>query len=218
LAQQGASGSRLEVDPHEGLLLELASDARSVIAESKARFDVPMAKSDALDDADVSKLSGIVKDMAKVEEARLNGARARLAQASACLFAISVARLGSSRQPNNLKPKLQEDKESKKLLKRKLHAPMYRWKDPKGVTMRVFTDRYFLYQHVANIFWKLREQLRDEANLAPDGFNEAERHEGVKRASLPDPCDYNEKLATISECEASKLRLDEVHEPLVPFT
>jgi hypothetical protein len=74
-----------------------------------------------------------------------------------------------------LKPKLQDDKESIKLMKRKLPAPMDGWKDPKGVTLRVFTDRYSMYQHVANISWKLREQLRDEANLAPDGFNEAKR-------------------------------------------
>ena len=50
MAQQGASGSGHAVDPKEGLLLELASDARSVVAEAKARFDAPMAKSDALDD------------------------------------------------------------------------------------------------------------------------------------------------------------------------
>jgi hypothetical protein len=53
-----------------------------------------------------------------------------------------------------------------------------------------------------NIFWKLREHLRDEANLAPDGSNETERKEGVKRANLPDPDDYNEKLAAMSTCEA----------------
>ncbi len=116
-----------------------------------------MAKSDALDDADVSKVSGIVRDMAKVVEARLNGALARSAQASAYLFAISVASFGSFRQPNSLKPKLQEDKEINKLMKRKLPAPMDGWKYPKGVTLRVFTNRYCMYQHVANIFWNLRE-------------------------------------------------------------
>jgi len=89
---------------------------------------------------------------------------------------------------------------------------MHGWKDPKGVTLRVFTDRYCLYQHVANIFWKLREYLRDEANLAPDGFNEAERKEGVKRVNLPDPYNYNEKLAAMTTCEALELGLNEVHE------
>jgi len=60
-----------------------------------------------------------------VEEARLNGARARLAQVSADLSPISVARFGASRQPGSLKPKQQDAGEgSNKLLNRKLHAPM----------------------------------------------------------------------------------------------
>ena len=73
-------------------------------------------------------LSGTCR--AKVEEAHLNGACARLVHASADLFAILLARFGSSRQPNNLKPKLQEDKEISKLPKRKLPAPMDGWKNP----------------------------------------------------------------------------------------
>jgi hypothetical protein len=67
MAQQGASGSGQAVDPQEVLLLDLASDARSVVAEAKAHFDAAMAKSDALDDADVSKVASIVRDMAKIE-------------------------------------------------------------------------------------------------------------------------------------------------------
>jgi hypothetical protein len=67
MAQQRASGLGHVVKPEEGLLLELASDARSVVVEAKARFDVAMAKSDALDDADVSKVAGNVRVRAKVE-------------------------------------------------------------------------------------------------------------------------------------------------------
>jgi len=101
-------------------------------------------------------VSRIIRGKAKVEEARLNGARASLAQALANLSAIFVARFGSSRQPASCaKPKLQDDKESNKHLKRKLPAPMDGWEDPKGVTLRVFTYRYSMYQHVANILWKL---------------------------------------------------------------
>ena len=98
MAHQGASGSGLAVDPQEGLLMDLASDARSAVAEAKARFDAATAKADALDDADVSKVANVVKDKAKVEEARLNGARAMLSQASADLSAIAVARFGPARQ------------------------------------------------------------------------------------------------------------------------
>ncbi len=50
------------------------------------------------------------------------------------------------------------------------------------------------------------------ASLAPDGFNEVERKEGVKRANLPDPDDYNEKLAAMIACEALELGLNKVHE------
>ncbi len=97
MAHQGASGSGQAVDPQEVLLSDLASEARSVVAEATARFEAALAKSDALDDADVTKVAGIIRDRAKVQEARLNGARARLAQASADLSAISVARFGASR-------------------------------------------------------------------------------------------------------------------------
>ena len=91
MAQQGASGSGQAGDPQEVLLLDLASDARSVVAEATARFEAALAKSDALDDADATKVAGIIRDRAKVEEARLTGARARLAQASADLSAIRIS-------------------------------------------------------------------------------------------------------------------------------
>ena len=54
--------------------------------------------------------------------------------------------------------------------------------------------------------------MRDEANLAPDGFNETEKTEGIKRANLPDTADYGEKLAAMTASEALELRLNEVHE------
>ncbi len=159
MAQQGASDSGHAVDPQEGMLLELASDARSVVAEAKARFDAAMAKSDALDDSDVTKAAGIIKDKAKVEETRLNGARARLGQASADLSAISVTGFGAARQTvvgSSVKPRLDSGEASSKLMKRKLHAPKDGWKDAKGVTLNVVTDRHTLYQHLSNILWQLR--------------------------------------------------------------
>ncbi len=56
----------------------MASDARIAVAEAKARFDASMAKSDALDDVDATNGAGQTMGKAKVEEARLNGARSRL--------------------------------------------------------------------------------------------------------------------------------------------
>ena len=76
MAQQGASGSGPTVDPQEVLFLELASDARSVVAEAKARFNASMAKSDALDDFDVTNAARVVRDKAKMEET-VTGDRAR---------------------------------------------------------------------------------------------------------------------------------------------
>jgi hypothetical protein len=137
------------------MILDLASDARSVVAEAKARFDASMAKFDALDDYDVTKAAGIVMDKAKVEETRLNGACARLAQASANLSAISMARFGAARHTgarSSVKPRLDSGEAGSKLLKRKLPAPKDGWKDAKGVTLNVFTDRHTLYQHMSNIF------------------------------------------------------------------
>jgi hypothetical protein len=107
------------------LLLDLASDATSVVAKAKARFDGALAKSDALDDADVSKVARIIKDKAKVEEACLNGARARLAQASSDMSAIYVARFGAARHTgswSNSKLRLDAGEAKSKLLKKKLHA------------------------------------------------------------------------------------------------
>ena len=60
--------------------------------------------------------------------------------------------------------------------------------------------------------------MKDEANLAPpDQSNEAERAEGVKRANLPDPYDYEEKLAAMSACEALEFGLNEIHEASCPL-
>ncbi len=101
---------------------------------------------------------------------------------------------------------------SRNLLKIKLHAPKNGWKDPKGVIVTVFTDRHRVYRHVSNIFWQLREQMRDEANLTLDESNEAERAKGVKRANLHDPDDYDEKLAAMTTCESLGLGLNEIQE------
>ena len=114
-----------------------------------------MAKLDALDDSDVTKVTGIVRDIAKVKEARLNGARARLEQASADLCAISVPRFGADRQTgsgSSSKPRLDAGEARSKLLKRKLPSPKDGRKDAKGVTLNVFTDRHCLYQHMRFFF------------------------------------------------------------------
>jgi hypothetical protein len=65
---------------------------------------------------------------------------------------------------------------------------------------------------LSNILWQLREELREEAIIAPALTNELERAEGVRRLNSPDLDDYEEKLAAISACEAMELGHNEVHE------
>ncbi len=53
---------------------------------------------------------------------------------------------------------------------------------------------------------------RDQAAGAPVARNSAERSLGVKRANLPDPEDYEDKLEAMSVCEALELGLNQLHE------
>ncbi len=103
------------------------------------------AKSDALDDVDATKGSRVIREKTKVEEARLYGSRTRLAQASADLASIFVARFGIARQPNTgiiiRYPQADTVEADNKLRKRKLPAPRDGWKDAKGVTISDFSDR-----------------------------------------------------------------------------
>ena len=78
------------------------------------------------------------------------------------------------------------------------------------------TDRHCLLQHATNMFWKLREILRDQAQLAPDANNVLERSEGWKRANLPDPNEYDDKLEAMLACETCELGLlNEMHEAII---
>ncbi len=63
MTHQGVNSFGPAVDPQEGLPFELSSDARSAVAEAKARFDVAMEKSDARDDPDASKGARLTNDM-----------------------------------------------------------------------------------------------------------------------------------------------------------
>jgi hypothetical protein len=172
-------------------------------------------KSDALEDDGTSKVARRVIDKTKIEERRLNSARARLAQASSDLSVISVARFGDTRQAgigSSSRPRpLEPEEGSTKLLKRKMSAPKDGWKDAKGMTISIYADKHRFFHHLADIFWQLKEELREEAILAPALTNELESAKGDRRANLPDPNDYEENLAAMSACEALELDLNEVH-------
>ncbi len=110
--------------------------------------------------------------MVSVEEARLNGARVRLAVARDRLTAYSLAKLGTGPRATtvNAVSKSDEDdvaekqeKKYKKLLKKKLHAPKDGWLDEKGIILHIFHDRHRLIQYLTVMFFKLRDIVREEA-------------------------------------------------------
>ncbi len=64
--------------------------------------------------------------------------------------------------------------------------------------MYVSTDRHFF-----EIFWKLREALKQQVAAAPD--KSAERSHGVKRANLLDPEEFENKMEAMTVCRALEL-------------
>jgi hypothetical protein len=62
------------------------------------------------------------------------------------------------------------------------------------------------------MLFKLRDLLRDQAEASPNARNEVERSKGVKRANLPDPEDYDDKLEAMIVCDTLELGLNELQE------
>jgi hypothetical protein len=58
------------------------------------------------------------------------------------------------------------------------------------------------------MFWKLRGVPRDHASTSTAASNSTERALGVKRANLPDPENYEDKLEAMSVCESLELGLN----------
>ena len=61
------------------------------------------------------------------------------------------------------------------------------------------------------MLFKLRDLMRDQAEVAPTALNEAKRSKGVTRANLPDPEDYDDKLEAMTVCATLELGLNELH-------
>ncbi len=146
------------------LLSELFIDEKKAVVDATTRFEAALKKSDKLKEDDASPVAKVIRDMASVEEARLNGARVRLAAARDSLTDYSLAKLGSGPRATAAPavPKSDEDdaaekqeKKDKKLLKRKLPAPKDGWLDKKGIILHTFRDRHRLFQHLTDIFFKL---------------------------------------------------------------
>ena len=215
---QRAAGAAGAIDPQEIVLIDGVSDERVAVAAATARFEAALVKSDKLLDDDSSAVAKRIRDASTVEEARLNGARARLAAAREALSQYGIARYGASAPQAagiasvKVEDEDADEKKEQRMLKRKLPAPKDGWKDLKGVTINVYTERALLYQDLFDIFWKLRKSVRDQAALAPDATNVAERMPGVKRANLPDPDDRAEKLEAMTVCQTLELGMNQLHE------
>ncbi len=54
--------------------------------------------------------------------------------------------------------------------------------------------------------------VRDQATAAPDASNAHERALGVRRANLPDPDDYADRLKAMKNCQSLELGLNQLHE------
>ena len=215
---QRAAGAAGVVDPQEVVLIDGVSDERVAVASATARFEAALVKSDKLLDDDASAVAKRIREASTVEEARLNGARARLQAARDALSAYGVARFGAAANQAATTPvdliDIEDAVEKKQLrmLKRKLPAPIEGWKDVKGVTNKVYTERALLFQDLYDIFWKLRRQLREQAVLAPCAANAAERSLGIKRANLPDPDDHKEVMEAMTVCQTLELGMNQLHE------
>jgi hypothetical protein len=98
------------------------------------------------------------------------------------------------------------------LVKGKLLAPKDGWLDKKGVNLQTYRDRHRLLQHVLDIFLKLRNMLRKQAEAAPTAQNKAKRSLGVKRAKLLDPEDYDDKMEDMSVFKTLELVMNELYE------
>ena len=132
MAQAGTSVAG-GADPQLDLLSESLADERKSVMDATIRFEAALAKSDKLKDDDFSPVAKLVRDRTNVEEARLNGSRARLATARDRLAACTIATRGvvatrATVVPAVLSPDEDEvaekqEKKDKKILKRKLPAP-----------------------------------------------------------------------------------------------
>jgi hypothetical protein len=189
-----------DADTLLALLTKLIGDERNPVAYASVRFEIDLAKSDKLKDDDVSLVAKMVRDKTNVDEARLNEARVQLAAARDSLATYSVAKLGSAPRTAVVLAISKSDddevagkyeKKDKKMLKRKRLAPKDGRLDKKGIVLHSFRDRHRMYQHLLDMFWKLRGILRDQIKAPPLAMNEAERSKGVRRADLPDPEDYD---------------------------
>jgi hypothetical protein len=106
-----------------------------------------------------------------------------------------------------------EEKRSSKMMKRKLPAPKHGRLDASVKVHQRDFDRNLLFRHLTDIFWKLRKSLREQAEVAPNAHNVAERALGFRRRNLPNPAaEYNKLMKERTICQALDLGIDQLNE------
>ncbi len=122
------------------------------MAAALARFEAALVKIDALGDDDVSAGGKRIREKTLAEEARLVAARAELKVAWNSLVAYGIAVHGASAplpgpaSSNKLDDEDALEKKENMMLKRKLPSPKDGWKDVKGMTIQLYSDKNTLYQ------------------------------------------------------------------------
>jgi hypothetical protein len=128
------------MDPQVLVLFEGVSDERVVVATATARFAAAAAKSDMLGDDDNSAGAKRLRESTSVENGRLSTVRTRLAESREILAnygtAMSVipdlSLFASASNAEKVDEVDLEEKQSSKMLKRKLPAPTHGWLDASG--------------------------------------------------------------------------------------
>jgi hypothetical protein len=215
---QQAAGAAGPADPQVVALIQGVSDKRVAMATALARFEATLLKSDALGDDDSSAGAKGIREKTPAEEARLLAARAELKVAENFLATYGIAVHGASAplpgatSSSKLDDEDALEKKENMMMGKKLPSPKNGWKDVKGMIIQMYSDRNTLYRQFFNIFWKLRNMVRDQAAAAPDASNVSERALGVRRANQPDPDDFADKLEAMIVCKALKLGLNQLYE------
>ncbi len=57
----------------------------------------------------------------------------------------------------------------------------------------------------------MREALRQQVAALPDADNAAKGSHGAKRANLPDPEEFEDKLEAMTVCQALELGMNRLH-------
>ena len=131
-------------------LLQGINDERVAVASAKARFAATAAKSDVLEDNDVSAPSKRTRESTRDEDARLQAAYAKLEKVRETLTAFGASIFAG---PTASSPLLTatldagdeanlEEKASLRTVKRKLVNPKYGWLDVQGKVHHRNSDRH----------------------------------------------------------------------------